>query len=114
MSSEYQFSLLPKTIDNAEPRAQSALDNARKQLGFVPNMYAVMANSPGLLESYLHGYTLFRAESGFTPAEQEIVFLTNCVSDHQPRERLPLLHGGPQFRCRCYVQSAARRDRCRS
>jgi len=76
MSSEYQFSLLPKTIDNAEPRAQSALDNARKQLGFVPNMYAVMANSPGLLESYLHGYTLFRAESGFTPAEQEIVFLT--------------------------------------
>lgn len=76
MSSEYQLSLLPKTIDNAEPRAQSALDSARKQLGFIPNMYAVMANSPGLLESYLHGYALFRTESGFSPVEQEVVFLT--------------------------------------
>ena len=76
MSSEYRLSLAPKTIDNAEPRAQSALDSARKQLGFVPNMYAVMANSPGLLESYLHTYALFRAESGFTPVEQEVIFLT--------------------------------------
>lgn len=76
MSSEYQLSLLPKTIDDAEPHAQSALDTARKQLGFIPNMYAVMANSPGLLESYLHSYALFRTESGFSPVEQEVVFLT--------------------------------------
>lgn len=76
MSSEYRLSLAPKTLENTEPRARSALADAHKQLGFVPNMYAAMANSPSLLESYLHGYALFRAESGFTPVEQEVIFLS--------------------------------------
>ncbi|HYE38116.1 carboxymuconolactone decarboxylase family protein [Methylocaldum sp.] len=76
MSSEYRLSLPPKTIENAEPRARTALESAQANMGFIPNMYAVMANSPGLLESYLHGYALFRAESGFTPVEQEVIFLT--------------------------------------
>ena len=39
-------------------------------------MYAFMANAPELLDTYLHGYQLFRAESGFTPVEQEVVFLS--------------------------------------
>jgi uncharacterized peroxidase-related enzyme len=76
MSSEYQLSLPPKTIEDAEPRAKTALESARATMGFIPNMYALMANSPGVLESYLHGYALFRQESGFTPVEQEVVFLT--------------------------------------
>jgi len=29
-----------------------------------------------MLESYLVGYKLFRGEAGFTPAEQEVIFLT--------------------------------------
>jgi AhpD family alkylhydroperoxidase len=49
-----------------------------------------MANSPGLLETYLDGYHRFRTDSGFTPAEQEVVFLTisrsnaceYCVAAH--------------------------------
>lgn len=53
-------------------------------------MYAGMANAPALLDTYLHGYQLFRNESGFTPAEQELVFLsiarvnecTYCVAAH--------------------------------
>ena len=39
-------------------------------------MCAGMANSPGLLQTYLDGYAAFRTHSGFTPAEQEVVFLT--------------------------------------
>jgi AhpD family alkylhydroperoxidase len=39
-------------------------------------MYANMVNSPGLLETYLLGYERFRQDGGFTPAEQEVVFLT--------------------------------------
>jgi AhpD family alkylhydroperoxidase len=39
-------------------------------------MYAAMANSPALLETYMDGYDRFRNDSGFTPAEQEVVFLT--------------------------------------
>jgi AhpD family alkylhydroperoxidase len=45
-------------------------------MGFVPNMYAVMANSPAVLETYMEGYARFRSDSGFTPAEQEVVFLS--------------------------------------
>ncbi len=64
------------TLDTAEPRAKDALEAVQKNMGFVPNMYANIANSPSALETYLTGYKLFRAEGGFTPAEQEIVFLT--------------------------------------
>jgi AhpD family alkylhydroperoxidase len=53
-------------------------------------MYSRMVNSPGLLATYLEGYALFRKDSGFTPAEQEVVFLTisrenschYCVAAH--------------------------------
>ena len=76
MSSESKLSLSAQSIDNAEPNAKPILDKALEQVGFIPNMYGLMVNSPGLLDTYLHGYKLFREQSGFTPAEQEIVFLT--------------------------------------
>lgn len=50
-------------------------------MGFIPNMYARMANSPGLLETYLHGYEVFRQQSGFSAVEQEIVFLSISVEN---------------------------------
>lgn len=52
------------------------LETAKAQMGFVPNMYANMVNSPGLLETYLFGYNRFRSESGFSAVEQEVVLLT--------------------------------------
>ncbi len=90
MSADCKLTLSPRTIADAEPRAKAALDAAQKSLGFVPNMYAGMANAPGLLDTYLHGYQQFREASGFTPAEQEVVFLTisrtngctYCVAAH--------------------------------
>lgn len=56
----------------------------------VPNMYRAMAHSPGLFATYVDGYNRFRAQSGFTPAEQEVVLLTvsrfnecsYCVAAH--------------------------------
>ena len=50
--------------------------SARAKLGFVPNMYHGMANDPGLLSTYLHGYDQFRQSGHFTAPEQEVVFLT--------------------------------------
>lgn len=55
--------------------AKEVLDQALKQVGFIPNMYANMVNAPAVLSTYLHGYALFRSESGLEPAEQEVVFL---------------------------------------
>ena len=76
MNAEYKLTLTAKTIENAEQKAGIALQAVQEKMGFLPNMYALMANSPGLFDTYLKGYASFRAESGFTPAEQEVVFLT--------------------------------------
>ncbi|MCX4186511.1 carboxymuconolactone decarboxylase family protein [Methylophaga sp. OBS4] len=85
MQSEHKITLAPVTDDNHE-----TLVKAKKNLGFIPNMYRNMATVPGLLETYLYGYDQFRQQSAFTPAEQEVVLLTisrengcsYCVSAH--------------------------------
>lgn len=75
MPTDYQLKLTAKTIEDAAPQARAGLQQAQEKLGFIPNMYARMANSPGLFDMYQQGYAAFRADSGFTPAEQEVVFL---------------------------------------
>jgi uncharacterized peroxidase-related enzyme len=90
MQAEYKCSLSPLCDTEADPLAAERLRESQAKLGFVPNMYGVMANSPGLLDTYVHGYERFRALSGFTPAEQEVVLLavsrengcTYCVAAH--------------------------------
>ena len=76
MASDYEMSLAPITLDNAAGREREVLEKAKAAVGFIPNMYANMVNQPALLETYLDGYARFREEAGFTPAEQEVVFLT--------------------------------------
>ncbi|MEP7369472.1 MAG: carboxymuconolactone decarboxylase family protein [Dermatophilaceae bacterium] len=63
------------TSENAPAGSRELLDEAQAQLGMVPNMYAEMANSPGLLSTYRFGYDQFRRHSGFNPSEQETIFL---------------------------------------
>ncbi len=90
MSSEYTMTLTPKNLEDAEPRAKAVLEATHTKQGFIPNMYGAMATNPSLLDTYTHGYTLFREESGFSPAEQEVVLLTisrendcrYCVAAH--------------------------------
>jgi uncharacterized peroxidase-related enzyme len=90
MTNRYKLDLEAKTLENANTLARAVLEKAKAQVGFIPNMYAGMANSPGLLETYLDGYDRFRKGSSFTPAEQEVVFLTisrgngceYCVAAH--------------------------------
>lgn len=76
MSSEYKLLLEPVQLASANSAVKSTLENAKKNLGFVPNMYLNMANAPALLKSYLQTYALFRNESDFTAIEQEVIFLT--------------------------------------
>ena len=75
MISEYKTTLPLKSIDDAEPEAKAILEDAQKKLGFVPNMYNAMANSPGLLNTYIQGYGAFREKPGFSSIEQEVIFL---------------------------------------
>lgn len=90
VQSEHQITLPARTTDDPDPAVASLLAKAEARTGMLPNMYANMANVPGLLETYLTGYAAFRSESGFTPAEQETVLLaislangcTYCVAAH--------------------------------
>ncbi len=75
MSNRYLNSLPALNLETAIGAQKDILESAQKQVGFIPNMYANMANVPGVLSTYLHGYGLFRKDSGFTPTEQEVVFL---------------------------------------
>lgn len=52
------------------------LENTQKGLGFVPNMYISMGGNTALLDAYTYSYKSFRTNSGFTPVEQEVVFLS--------------------------------------
>ena len=75
MLSEYKTALPLRTLDDAEPEAKALLEGAKKKMGFIPNMYGAMANSPGLLNTYMQGYSAFRENSGFSSIEQEVIFL---------------------------------------
>lgn len=109
-----KLDLAPLTVGTASGAARSMLETARSRLGFVPNMYANMAHSPGLLATYLAGYEAFRSDSGLTPAEQEVVFLTisrfhgctYCVAAHSmiadkisgvPADVLTAIRGGVEI-----------------
>ncbi|MDX7689402.1 MULTISPECIES: carboxymuconolactone decarboxylase family protein [Aeromonas] len=72
--------LKPVLSGNADVEQKKMLDAAHAALGFIPNMYANMVNVPGVLSTYLHGYAEFRQRSGFTPVEQEVIFL--AISQH--------------------------------
>ena len=76
MLSEYKTILALITAEDAKPEARILLEATQKKTGFVPNMYKAMANSPGMLNTYMQGYVDFREKSGFSSIEQEVIFLT--------------------------------------
>lgn len=51
MKAEIKLDLSAQTIESAAPSAKPLLEQARQSLGFVPNMYAYMANAPELLNT---------------------------------------------------------------
>jgi uncharacterized peroxidase-related enzyme len=76
MSETARLTLPEQTIESAEGAAKPLLKEAKSRTGMVPNMYANMANVPGLLHTYNTGYQHFREDGLFTPPEQEVVLLT--------------------------------------
>lgn len=90
MSNIFKTSLPLRTTEDPNPAVHAPLKAVKAGMGMVPNMYGAMANLPALLDAYNHGYGKFRAEAGFTPVEQEVVFLAisrfngchYCVAAH--------------------------------
>ncbi len=63
------------TQDTAPQASRQILQNTEKQLGFIPNLYAVFAESPATLEAYQTLTTLFD-KTAFTVTERQLVLLS--------------------------------------
>lgn len=68
------------TPDTAPEAAKPALESAQKQLGFVPNLYAGLANAPSALQAYLSLSDHF-VKTSLSPVEQQVVLLATSVEN---------------------------------
>ena len=66
------------TAQSAPTASQAILEGAEDSLGFVPNLFATMAEAPALLEGYTTLAGIFD-KSSFSEAERQIVMMTNNV-----------------------------------
>lgn len=64
------------TIESAPAASKALLEGAKQKVGFVPNLYAGMAEAPALLEGYLAISGIFDKTS-FSPTERQIVLMTS-------------------------------------
>lgn len=64
--------------ESAPDAARPALTDAQKKLGFVPNLYAGLANAPAALEGYLAVSACFD-KCSLTPTERQVVLLSTSV-----------------------------------
>lgn len=64
----------------APTEARPMLEGSRKAFGMIPNLHAVMAESPELLDAYKHLHEAFMSTS-LTATEQNVVWLTINVEN---------------------------------
>lgn len=64
------------TVDTAPEAARPVLKGAQGSLGFIPNLFATMAEAPALLNAYSQLGELLNTTS-FSATEQQVVLMTN-------------------------------------
>lgn len=60
VQARYRMTLPLVDVLTAGAGAREQLEQARRQVGMIPNLYAAMANLPAALETYRLGYDRFR------------------------------------------------------
>lgn len=83
------------TMETAPEESKEMLKQSEDGAGFIPNMHAIMAESPVLLKAYKEMGSLFN-QTSFTPVEKEIIEMTinqvngctYCVAAHSYFDRL--------------------------
>lgn len=68
------------TVASAPAGSIPILDAANKSLGFIPNLYAHLAESPATLQAYKQLGTLLE-QSAFTPEEQQVILVAVSVEN---------------------------------
>ena len=64
------------TLESAPAAAKPILEGAKRALGFVPNLYAGMAEAPAILEGYTTLSGIFD-KSDLSATERQIILMTN-------------------------------------
>ena len=64
------------TLDSAPAAAKPIFQNSLKAYGFVPNLYATMAEAPAILDGYTTLSNIF-GKSELTETERQIILMTN-------------------------------------
>ena len=49
MTAEAQLTLPAQTLSREDPAIRRVLEKAKRQVGFIPSLYANIVNSPGVL-----------------------------------------------------------------
>ena len=68
------------TPESAPDAARALLQGAQQQMGFVPNLYAHLANAPAALEAYF-GLSSQFDKTSFNPVERQVVLLAASVEN---------------------------------
>jgi len=79
----------PHTAESAPEASRAGMDEAAQKFGRLPNLIAVMAESPATLDGYLALHGVFE-QSAFSPGERQVLLLAvstvngcaYCVAAH--------------------------------
>lgn len=64
------------TSENAPDSSKPLIEESIKTYGFLPNLHAVLAESPAAYEAYARTFEIFEKRSSLSPLEQQVVFMT--------------------------------------
>ena len=67
------------TIESAPERSKQPLQVLKQRFGYIPNVAAVMAESPVLINAFIGGFGNFHG-GGFSESEKQALLLTNAVT----------------------------------
>jgi len=68
------------TAETAPEGSRARLEGAQKALGFIPNLYATMAEAPAVLEGYQTLADIF-GKSDLNATELQVIMMTNNVQN---------------------------------
>ena len=71
----------PVTIATAPEVSKPMLERVQKSLGFIPNLIAIFANNPTVLEGYLALGRVFE-KSFFSPRERQLILVAASVENN--------------------------------
>jgi uncharacterized peroxidase-related enzyme len=71
----------PLTIAHAPETSRPVLESIQKSFGFIPNLMAVFANNPAVLQGYLALDAIYEKGS-FNPRERQLILLAASVENN--------------------------------